>query len=204
MQTIKINEPYLFNGSQVETITLDALTFSKIIDLSSMATVMAKSTDGASFQGVFRSLRMKAAMKLHTADNKAHTLEYIQISMMPPRIGREVAYAVDFDPAPETIILADGNGFEKPILIKLGSPIGQQNTTAGENADISELEFQVKTFGQLENILSEDNNMRRAAELISHVAKPAGMLQLPTWAVDQISMQDGLFIMNEVMPRFLS
>jgi hypothetical protein len=89
----------------------------------------------------------------------------------------------------------------EPVLLKLGAPIS--GTTGSESKAISELEFLAKTYGDIEQVLAGTNDMERTVALIKYVAKPAGMLSLPSWAVDSIDIRDGFFIQQEILPRFL-
>jgi hypothetical protein len=51
--------------------------------------------------------------------------------------------------------------------------------------------------------MAENGKMAQTTALLKHVAKPVGMVTMPSWAVDQISMADGMTILTEVLPNFL-
>jgi hypothetical protein len=72
---------------------------------------------------------------------------------------------------------------------------------------IEELEFQAKTYGDIEAVLAENDGGLQSLLFIENLAKPITsnlkLQALPSWAVNQITPVDGLFIANTVMPRFL-
>jgi hypothetical protein len=62
-----------------------------------------------------------------------------------------------------------------------------------------------KTFGEVERVLGEPIQQLQCVTLLRTVAKPVGvsLLTMPTWAVDQITMADGMMIMDKILPSFL-
>lgn len=98
-------------------------------------------------------------------------------------------------------IIRPGDGISQAITYQLGKPI-----SLGQGKDpISELEFLAKTYGEIEDVLSAGHGLAQASILISTVAKPLGtsLTALPSWAITQISLSDGVTIMREVLPHFL-
>ncbi|QIW87518.1 tail assembly chaperone [Agrobacterium phage OLIVR4] len=72
---------------------------------------------------------------------------------------------------------------------------------------ITELEFHAKTYGDIEAVFAEDNAAEQTILFIENIAKPITsnlkLQALPSWAVDQITPNDGIFISRFVLPRFL-
>lgn len=100
-------------------------------------------------------------------------------------------------------VMNDGDGLVKPILYKLGSPIPMQSKS--KPVELKELEFQGTSYRELEDVLAAPNELQQALALIQTVARPVGVEGLTTMlgaTVDQISLSDGITIMNDVLPRF--
>jgi hypothetical protein len=97
-------------------------------------------------------------------------------------------------------IVRDGDGISQGITYELGTPIP---TGQGKPA-ITELEFQASTYGDIEDVMAASGEIRQTVLLIEK-AKPLGtsLTSLPSWAINQITMADGVFIMNDVLSRFL-
>jgi hypothetical protein len=98
-------------------------------------------------------------------------------------------------------IVRDGDGIDKAIVYELGTPI----SVGQGKPPIKELEFQASTYGDVEDVLAVDAPIQQAAVLISTVAKPLGtsLSLLPSWAVNLVTVADGVTISNHVLPRFL-
>jgi hypothetical protein len=98
-------------------------------------------------------------------------------------------------------IIRDGDGVDKAITYELGTPI-----QSGTGKDpIKELEFYASTYGDVEDVMAAENGVQQTVMLIQKVAKPlnSSLMTLPSWALDTITIADGVFIMNEILPRFL-
>jgi hypothetical protein len=98
-------------------------------------------------------------------------------------------------------IIRDGDGIDKAITFALGTPI----STGQGKASISELEFHANTYGDIEDIMAADTQIAQAQMLIATIAKPLGstLQQLPSWALAQITVADGVAIQRQVLSRFL-
>lgn len=97
-------------------------------------------------------------------------------------------------------IIRDGDGIDKAITYELGTPI----PTGAGKPPIAELEFHAKTYGDIEDVMAADNTIAQAAMLIATIAKPLGstLTQLPSWALGQITVADGVMISRQVLPHF--
>jgi hypothetical protein len=98
-------------------------------------------------------------------------------------------------------IINDGDGIEKAIVYQLGTPI----QLGKDKPPVKELEFHAEFYGDVEDIMAADHGVTQTVMLIQKLAKPLGttLTALPSWALDTLTIADGLFIMNEILPRFL-
>ena len=114
---------------------------------------------------------------------------------------RTLIARLDDNEGPAGKIIRDGDGIDKAITYELGTPIP---TGAGKDP-IRELEFHAKTYGDIEDVMSADNPVAQTAMMISTLAKPLGssLSALPSWALNQITVADGVTIQRLVLPRFL-
>jgi hypothetical protein len=120
---------------------------------------------------------------------------------MPIPVARKLIDKLDAGDGPAGKIIRKGDGISEAIVYELGTPIpGGQGRSM-----IKELEFLATTYGDVEDIMAAGTGLQQALLLVTTIAKPLGsaMQQLPSWAVSQISANDGLAISNEVLPFFL-
>lgn len=152
---------------------------------------------------VVQRMRTLKQVKSFDESGKERPFTAVEYAAMPPKIGKAIIKASSevLDTEGEAEILLDGDGITAPVLVKLSSPL-----TLGDQS-ISELEFHAKTFGDIEGILAESNGGKQAIIFIEELAHPVvsnlKLQRLPQWAVDQLSVIDGMFIARKVLPRFL-
>ena len=91
-------------------------------------------------------------------------------------------------------IIRDGDGINKAMTYELGTPI----STGKDKEPIRELEFHAATYGDIEDVMAADSAVQQTALLIKTVAKPLGssLLRLPDWALNVITVADGVTISN--------
>ena len=103
--------------------------------------------------------------------------------------------------APRGSVIRAGDGISEPCVFKLGTPI------AASEGTITELEFFAKTLGDIESVYASDSGSEQALALIESIATPLGsapnLLRLPAWAIAAVTIEDGVAIMQDVLPRFL-
>lgn len=129
----------------------------------------------------------------------------VELSALSPSLGKRISRATEEVLSQENeceILSGDSaDGVSEPILVKLGSPLKMGDES------ITELEFHAKTYGDIEAVFAEDNPAEQTILFIENVAKPITsnlkLQALPSWAVDQITPNDGIFISRFVLPRFL-
>jgi hypothetical protein len=120
---------------------------------------------------------------------------------MPIPVARQIIDKLDSADGPMGKIIRKGDGISEAIVFELGTPIpGGQGKSM-----IKELEFLAATYGDVEDIMAAGTGLQQALLLVQTIAKPLGsnLQTLPTWAISQISANDGLAISNEVLPFFL-
>lgn len=201
MQTVEVKTPWLVGGKPVKTIEIQPLMFTAHVALAD-ATATAL-TAGGSFDSAFRSARIIAQSDLVFADSTRGKLEHVTLMSMPFLLSKEVNKALDSSnvAAVGKVISEKANGIDTPIIYQLGTPI----ISGSEGKEILELEFMVSTYGDVEQVMGESGSFQQTVALIKHVARPAGdttLLTLPSWAVDQITVPDGIAMVTSVLPNF--
>jgi len=123
------------------------------------------------------------------------------VLQLPIPEARKLLAKIDDNEGPPGKIIRDGDGIEKAITYELGTPIQQG---AGKDP-IRELEFHAKTYGDVEEVMSAPDGVQQTAQLIATIARPLGtsLMLLPSWALNLISVSDGIIISRDILPRFL-
>ncbi|BCB20289.1 hypothetical protein [Bosea sp. ANAM02] len=194
---------YSFNlgGQPVQSATVAPIGFAAYVAVTNAATRAGRSPE-AFARNVFRA-RLKAQVTLQLASGQTGKLDDEAITALHPRLGLRLKAAIDSSAASagraELLGNPDADGITEPIHVKLGDPI----KGAGD-AVIDEIEFQAKTLGEMEDVITADDRIGQVLALMKIGRPVTGSLSaLPSWAVDQISMGDGLFLLTEVLGRFL-
>jgi hypothetical protein len=175
------------------------LFFKRFVELSIAARDQADNDSNGSVQKAINRAAIKMQVKLLTEDGKASkTLTDLEIMNLTIANGKElVENAVLAEGTPGEIISGDADGIAKSVVYKLGTPIKTANSA------VSEIEFKVKTFGDIEAVLAEPNKLAQGVMMLQSVGKSAGTLSLPSWALEKISVADGMDMVEKVLPRFL-
>jgi len=138
------------------------------------------------------------------ASGKRVTPNPDDLTRLPASVAKSIIAALDLGQGTPGKVISDSDDGEKPVLYKLGDPIKMKGGPSG-NALISELEFHATTFGEMEEILASDTELSQTLALLRTLANPiehASLQRLPLWAVDQLSVADGVTIMRTVLPNF--
>lgn len=186
---------------RVSSIAVSPIFFAEYLRIMGDAASSARTPDDVNRMS-FRA-RVKHQTTLILDNGEKAKFDDKTYSGMHPRLGIAIKQAINAVPADgDAAMLHKGDGVSAAVHIKLGTPI---KATSGKDAkDIAELEFRAKTLGEMEDVIVADGRAEQVLALMK-MAKPVGatLLALPSWAVDQISLADGLFILNEVLPCFL-
>lgn len=194
---IELPEPMLLGGQAAKSITVSQLPFIKLAELATRASAM--SGPNYPFLAALRTLRMIEQCKANLADGKQVAFDSITIRQLAIPIGRKIHKSLEDPAIPGGKLIGDGDGASTPIMVQLGTPVA----TGSADVSFTELEFVAKTYGDLEIVMGEINDLDKTVALIKHVAKPVGMQVLPSWAVEQVTIPDGMFIMENVLKSFL-
>ena len=202
MIDIELNEAFAFKGVEdalhtVTAIKVAPLNFLKFVAVWSKVPLGAKKPAVALQQQRI----LEQAHFMVGGERFIPTIE--QLGTAPGRLMREVRDQLDSDQGVPGKVLTDGDGATKPLLYKLGTPIGMR-TSKDADASITELEFMGTTYSEMEDVLAADNELEQAIALIRTIAKPVGgkMPIMTDTTMEQITMADGVTIMRAVLPRF--
>lgn len=185
-------------GSQlIDGAVIKPLTYALFVEFLTEAQTMKAPK---SFDARLRRLRLRKQITYYTNGSAVNVSEEDVLKMPIPTVHALTGHMDDEEGKAGKVTTA-GNGIDKAIVYELGKPIPMGK----DKEPITELEFYAKTYGEIEDVLAAPDSIQQAALLISTIAKPLGttLLQLPSWAVSQISMADGLLISREVLPHFL-
>jgi hypothetical protein len=86
----------------------------------------------------------------------------------------------------------------------LGGITGKESSPAGQ---ITELTFIAECLGDVLPVVSANYEMEQVIALVEKLAQPIGtdvtLLRLPSWAMEQLTWEDGNAISKAVLPSFL-
>jgi hypothetical protein len=192
------NPPFEIDGTSIIAFHVLKIGFKAIAEAGAAAD---RGPEKDRNKRLFRE-RMKRQVRAETADGKQLTLTNEHISIIPLPYAMPLRNAldtvlVDTEGTPE--ILSKGDGIAQPVHIRLGTPIKMQ-----KGDPISELEIRAQTLGQLEDAIVAESSQEQALAVLA-IAQPAAnssLSVLPSWAIDQITVADGVFIMTKVLPSF--
>lgn len=195
---IEFTQDLSFGDNAISKIEVKSLTFFEMVKLWKNASKIPGKAEVA-----LQRARIQHQAYFLDSDGKRQIPSIEELYQMPMSIGKSIVDSLDFGQGKPGEIIGQGDGCTKPILYKLGDPISTKLNN--KKVQITELEFFATTFGQVEEILAADSEMDRASALITQLAVPIeieGLMQLPSWALDQLSTADGVTIMRQVLPAF--
>lgn len=183
-------------GVGISHAEIGSITFKNFLSLSDrIASVESDAREAA-----LTRLRMIEQVKLYTSDGGAIVLDDVKVLNLPIKVGLKLVRGLNASSVEPGKVINDGDGIEKPLLFKLGAPI---KTKEGV---IEELEFMAKTFGDVEDIVSEPSAFKRGYMLIQKASKPIAtgykLLRTSEAIAEKIVFEDGLAISIEVAPLF--
>jgi hypothetical protein len=192
---IELPKAFTLKDKSITAVEVNYLRMARFTTLAEE--VSNRIAPNQTFEAAFRSARMKEQTTLISDKKERITPDLPTIIGLPIPVAKLIIKDLDENEDAAGEIIADGDGISTPILYKLGTPVAVDN-----GAPIEELEFMAKVYGDIENVIGESSPFQRALALLRHVAKPAGLLALPSWALDQITIADGKVIAEKIVPRF--
>jgi len=192
----KIPISFQLGDKLIDGATVKPLTFAALVDCVITAN---STTQPKTFEARLKRLRMHRQVTYY-AGNSAVAINPNDILALPISAARSIVARLDDSQGTVGKIISEGDGIEKALIYELGTPITVQG-----KPPITELEFFAHTYGDIEDVLAADLSVQQASLLIATVAKPLGstLTRLPSWAVDLITVADGVTIARDVLPRFL-
>jgi hypothetical protein len=167
----------------------------------------SRSTTAAEARKAQRKVRRDKQISALNADGQTLKIENDELLRLPRSLYAKIMDGIDdFTPGDGGEVIVGGDGIDRPIVYRFGTPL-KIGSAEGDLDGIAELEFSAKTGADIEDVLAEPFDAARAVALIEHCAKPLtkdlGLLVLPSWALDQITLADGVAILEKVLPSFL-
>lgn len=200
--TIEVKEAFQLEGKSIAKIEVNSIGFEKLTELA----IRAASQVNADTTGAVATQRNRMIDQSVFLTEKGEKIKLTDLGLLtlPIKIARAIIAALPEGQGEPGKITLEGDGISTPIIYTLGTPIQLVGTKEGEEDKITELEFIAKTYGDLEKVMMEDHPAAQALAMIK-MAKPTvgSLMSLPSWAISQISIADGVTILNTVVPRFL-
>lgn len=198
MKTVKIEHNYVLNDEKIVSVEIEPVSFVRFVDLLDKARTAAQQSADMSIQAALRRERFYSQVTF-ISEKKKQKIDAVNLSLMPAPVAKSIIAHLGEEEGEVSAgeVLSAGDGVSTPILYKLGTPI-----KGADGKELTELEFIAKTYPDIEEVLVEDDRSQQTLLLIQKVAKPIGMLQIPSWALDQITLADGLNIAAKVLPSF--
>lgn len=197
MQPIEFNTEVKLGDKVVDAISVAHLTFSQFAAVWKRA-ASAKGKPEAALQ------RERILHQTHFMSGGERVVpDLSQLSTLPATVAKAIINNLDADEGPAGKVISEGDGIATPIVVKLGSPIKVKDGK-GVESELAELEFMASTYGELEDVLSSVDEIGKAMALLTNIASPVGsnLPRLPGFALDRITLADGLMIMRKVCPSF--
>lgn len=192
----RIDVAFQLGDRMIDGVVIRPILFTGLVECIQSAQTM---TQPKSFEARLRRLRM---VKQVTYYNGTTTVPMAanDVPNFSIPAAKAIIAGLDADEGKAGKIIREGNGVDQSIIYELGTPIPVQG-----KAPITELEFVAKTYGDIEDIMAADLVLQQTSLMISMIAKPLGttLSLLPSWAVAQISVADGVTMSRAVLPRFL-
>jgi hypothetical protein len=183
--------------NMIDGAVVKPLTFKQFSDYINEAQAM-KQPDA--FDARMRRVRLSKQVAYYI-NGTVVPVTMTDILKLPIGDSRKILAKLDTEEGKSGKIIRDGNGIDNAITYELGTPI----ETGSGKPPIRELEFFAQTYGDIEDILSADNAIAQTAVMIAKMGKPLGtsLSALPSWAINLITVTDGITISRDILPRFL-
>lgn len=201
MKTIEFTAPFTVGEDGIVKAEIRPLAFSGFAKATQDASSAARNR-AEKLAVIIQRYRMIAQTTLVTGGDKRIPLTEEIIAKLPAMAGRDIVNnLLAGNQSPGKLLSdKDADGISKAIHYQLGTPV-----QAAGGKEITELEFLAKDFTAIEEVMTGTSPVDQTMTMISVMSRPAdgSMLRLPSWAADQISLADGIFLMENVLNRFL-
>jgi hypothetical protein len=196
-QPIKWPVKFQLGDTLIDGVIIKPMTFHDFVECITTAQMLQ---EPKVFESRLRRQRIMRQVTYYSGNNVVAVTQDHMLDMPIPMVRTITSHLDDEEGIPGKIS-RDGDGIDKSIVYTLGIPIplGQGK------GSIKELEFQASTYGDIEDVISVDTAIQQTLVMLRTIAKPLGtsLSLLPSWAVNQISVADGIMISRDVLPRFL-
>lgn len=204
MQIIEITQPqFLIGETSIAKIQVSEIGFEAFIGATvTRVRQIAGNVSGDEYRKRVYRERIKAQAQFLSAAGSPVAISDEALMQLPLQYAKPLYAAIEIEEQQAGKVIDKGDGVTKPIVYELGTPIQIKG-----KSPITELEFMAKTLGDVEGVMHQQSEFEQALELIKSVARPLGsdatMMVLPSWALAQISVPDGVTIAKQVLPNFL-
>ena len=160
----------------------------------------ARAVKGVSMDVALKRIRMLRQID-YMLDGRKVAMDEQTLMQIPIVAARKITKALDSAETKMGKIIRGGDGISESIGFELATPLA----IFSGKPPITELEFIAKTYGDVEQLLSADDNISQTMALLQTIAKPVHgtLTSLPSAAIDAITAGDGVAIAQQVLPRFL-
>lgn len=204
MHTIEYTDTLQFGDETITAIQVQPLSFPAFVGIWKATSDDVRGRNVSS-NAVMQRKRIVHQVHFMVGDKRVLP-DAANITQLPLALAKKLVDALDIGEGSAGKIISPeaADGISAPILYQLGNPI--EMTVNGKKVQLTELEFQAQVYGDIEDVLATDGDIPQAFELIRKTAVPVGVASitsLPAWALDRITVGDGVTIMRTVLPRFL-
>lgn len=197
MHKIEFTDKVLVGGKEVSSIEVAPLTFVELVNLWDRITDTRKPEAALQRARIMHQTRFSVGKEVVQAGPE-------DLTVLPYPVAKSIIDALNIGQGKEGgKVDGSGNGMTSPALYKLGTPIELVSGSEKEPVVITELEFSAGSYGEMEDVLAADSEMHKALELI-RICTPVGtnLSRLPGWAVDRITVADGVGVMQNINTDF--
>lgn len=198
MHKVEFTAGVKFGDKDITSIEVAPLTFVDMAKLWDKASTAPR----GKHEAVMQRLRIQHQVHFKAGDTRV-VPDDVELGQVPFIVVRDVIAGLDVGQGELGEITIEGDGASTPIVYKLGTPIEMKS--GKDTVYIKELEFFATTYGEVEDVLAAGSETNRAIALLSSLANPVGidaLPRLPGWALDKITVADGLQVMRKVAPSF--
>jgi hypothetical protein len=200
MENIKFTSTVKIGDKVIDTINVSPLTFVEFVEIHSTAL-----RAGRKYTVAMQRARIKKQVKF-ISNGETIPIDDISIGQLPAPVARAIVtgFTVVSEGEVRGKLISEGDGVTTPMLYQLGTPLVMTSGKEGEIV-IRELEIMAATYADIEEVLAANNQVNETMEILRNIAAPVGvpgLMRLPGWALDRITVADGFTIMEDVLPRF--